>query len=109
MRNQPESEPVTKAQLVGVMLGVVALFGPALLMVIFPENPIVRLLFGEGRIVVFWFFVFGLVFVFRDQIDKYFAGNPSRRKADEVRRVSVICDSLKGMHRIRAYDACRLR
>lgn len=76
----PPNRDATADEIVVVVVSVIVLIVPLFLVVVFPENAIVSTLLGNGRIFVFWVFVYGLVYIFRKDIDKIGADWARRRK-----------------------------
>ena len=69
----------TPDELLAGLVAIIVLVVPMFLVVVFPENSLVAVLFGNGRIFVFWAIFFGLVFVFRRKIDQLGRRWASRR------------------------------
>ena len=76
----PPNRDATADEILAVVVSVIILIVPIFLVFVFPDNGVVSTLFGNGRIIVFWVLVYGLVYVFRKDIDKIGADWARRRK-----------------------------
>ena len=76
----PPNRNITADELVAAVVSLIVLIVPIFLVVVFPDNGIVSSLFGGGRIVAFWVFVYGFAYVFRKDIDRIGADWARRRK-----------------------------
>jgi undecaprenyl pyrophosphate phosphatase UppP len=76
----PSNRDATADEILAVVLSVIILIVPIFLIVVFPDNGVVSTLFGNGRIILFWVVVYGLVFIFRKDIDEIGADWARRRR-----------------------------
>lgn len=67
------SRTVTLDELLAVVLTVTVILVPLVLLLLFSDNELVARFLGGGRVMLVWAIVFGLAWVFRKNVDRFFS------------------------------------
>jgi hypothetical protein len=74
------NKPASATQIAAAIAVVFVFLMPMILLTVFPDSEAIERALGRGRIFIWWFLIFGAVFVYRHELDAFAERWERRRK-----------------------------